>query len=109
MTGLTGDALYMNCPHCRLSIERNPHWLTIKHCPRCLGQNRTLVELFKSPLPAQVLYADNSLLSRGTSPVATGVADGAAPPVVMSAARPVVASGSVGRQSFAKFGRDRHV
>ena len=58
--GLTGEALYMNCPHCRLSIERNPHWLTIRHCPRCLGRNGTLVELFRSPLPAQALYGDKS-------------------------------------------------
>ena len=59
--GAAGDAVCMNCPHCRLSIERNPHWLTIRHCPRCLGRNRTLVELFNSSLPAHVLYVDKTL------------------------------------------------
>jgi hypothetical protein len=59
--GLTGDALYMNCPHYRLSIERNPHWLTIRHCPRCLGRHGTFVEMFNSPLPANVLYVDTTL------------------------------------------------
>ena len=64
MTGLpgrAGDTLYMNCPHCRLSIELNPRWLTIRHCPRCLGRNRTLVELFRFLLLADLLYADGSL------------------------------------------------
>jgi hypothetical protein len=56
-----GDALYMNCPHYRLSIELNPRWLTIRHCSRCMGRNRTLVEPFRSPLPAHLLYADGSL------------------------------------------------
>jgi hypothetical protein len=59
--GHAGDALYMTCPHCRLSIERNPQRLTIRHCPRWLGRNGTLVELFNSPLPAHVLYVDKKL------------------------------------------------
>ena len=61
MPGLADDTLYMNCPHCRLSIELNSRWLTVRHCPRCLGRNRTLVELFRAPLPAHLLYADGSL------------------------------------------------
>jgi hypothetical protein len=53
------DARYLTCPRCRLSIELKSQWLTIRHCPRCLGRNRTLVELFNSPLPADVLYGHN--------------------------------------------------
>ncbi len=33
--------------------------MTMRHCPRCLGRTRSLVELFSSPLPAAVLYADS--------------------------------------------------
>jgi hypothetical protein len=61
MTGLVSDAPYLNCPRCGLSITLKTHWLAIKHCPRCLGRHRTLVEMFRSPLPADALYANTSL------------------------------------------------
>ncbi len=55
---------FLNCPRCRLSLEMRSRWTAIRHCPRCLGRTRTLVELFSSPLAADVLYAD-SLRPRG--------------------------------------------
>jgi hypothetical protein len=58
MTGVTDDARYLTCPRCRLSIEPKSPWLTIRHCPRCLGRNRILVELFSSTVPAHILYGD---------------------------------------------------
>lgn len=38
-----------------------PHRAAIRHCPRCVGRNRLLVELFSSTLPADVLYDHSSL------------------------------------------------
>ena len=61
MPGLARDALYMNCPCCRLSIELNPRWLTVRPCSRCPGRNRTLVELFRIAAARRSLYADGSL------------------------------------------------
>jgi hypothetical protein len=50
---------YLNCPRCGLSIALRSR-LVIRHCPRCLGRTRTVVELFSSQLPTDVLYANNS-------------------------------------------------
>ena len=52
---------FLNCPRCGLSIALRPRWLANPHCPRCLGRNSTIVELFSSGLPADALYHDNSL------------------------------------------------
>lgn len=62
MTDLAVDARaatsFLNCPRCGLSVEVRSRWMAIKHCPRCLGRARTLVELFSSSLPVEVLYAE---------------------------------------------------
>jgi hypothetical protein len=66
---LTDDAMsdartvapYLNCPRCGLSIRPRTAWLAISHCPRCIARSRTLVELFRSRLPAEVLYASHLL------------------------------------------------
>jgi len=60
---------YLNCPRCGLSIARSSRWAAITHCPRCAGRGRTIVALFSSRLPADLLYADGSL------PHANAVAD----------------------------------
>jgi Zn-finger nucleic acid-binding protein len=69
MTDVTGDARYLTCPRCRLSIEPKPQWLTIRYCPRCLGRSRTLVELFRSTVPAHVLYSDHPAPRSQTSAI----------------------------------------
>jgi hypothetical protein len=38
-----------------------PYRAAIRHCPRCVGRNSLIVELFSSTLPADVLYDENSL------------------------------------------------
>ncbi len=53
-------ASYLNCPRCGLSIEVRSPLLAIRHCPRCIGRSRTVVELFGSGLPVDALYAENS-------------------------------------------------
>jgi hypothetical protein len=64
-TGSRSDARpsapYLNCPRCGLSIEVRSRWLAIRHCPRCVARTRTVVELFSSGLPADALYAFDSL------------------------------------------------
>jgi hypothetical protein len=57
--GARAATSFLNCPRCRLSLEVGSRWMAIRHCPRCLGRTRTLVELFSSPLPAGALYADS--------------------------------------------------
>ncbi len=52
---------HLNCPRCGLSIAVRPHRAAIRHCPRCVARSRVIVELFTSTLPADVLYAENSL------------------------------------------------
>jgi hypothetical protein len=52
---------HLNCPRCGLSIEVRPHRTAIRHCPRCVGRSRLIVELFSSTLPADVLYDESSL------------------------------------------------
>jgi hypothetical protein len=52
------DSRYLNCPRCGLSIAVRSRWLAIKHCPRCVARQRTVVELFGSRLPARVSYAE---------------------------------------------------
>jgi hypothetical protein len=37
------------------------HRAAIRHCPRCVGRSRVIVELFSSPLAADVLYDENSV------------------------------------------------
>jgi hypothetical protein len=44
--------MYLNCPRCGLSIRRRAEWLTVEHCPRCLGRSRIAVELFVSSRPS---------------------------------------------------------
>jgi len=61
---------YLNCPCCGLSVARSSHRRAIVHCSRCAGRSRTVVELFRSRLPAELLYADSAL------PHATGVPAG---------------------------------
>lgn len=38
-----------------------PHRAAIRHCPRCVGRSRIIVELFSSTLPADVLYDESTL------------------------------------------------
>jgi hypothetical protein len=52
---------HLNCPRCGLTIVPRVSWLAIRHCPRCLARTRTVVEMFSSRLPAEVLYAEGSL------------------------------------------------
>jgi hypothetical protein len=51
---------YLVCPRCRLTITPRVVWLAVTHCPRCLARSRTIVEMFSSQLPADVLYAEGS-------------------------------------------------
>jgi hypothetical protein len=55
----------LNCPRGGLSIALRSCSRPNAHCPRCLGRNGTIVELFSSRLPAGALYADNSLPRAG--------------------------------------------
>lgn len=70
MTDSTSDprpaAIYLICPRCGLSIGLRARWLAVSHCPRCIAHTRTAVELFTSQLPADLLYADNSLPAADT-------------------------------------------
>jgi Zn-finger nucleic acid-binding protein len=68
MTDVPGDARYLTCPRCKLSIEPRSRWLGIRHCPRCLGRHRALVELFRSTVPAHVLYGDHTADRRTHAP-----------------------------------------
>jgi hypothetical protein len=52
---------HLNCPRCGLSIEVRPNRAAMRHCPRCVGRSRLIIELFSSTLPADVLYDENSL------------------------------------------------
>ena len=54
---------FLNCPPRGLSVALRSRSLANTYCPRCLGRNGTIVELFSSWLPADALYAD-SLLPR---------------------------------------------
>ena len=56
---------FLNCPRCGLSISLRSRSPANAHCPRCLGRNGTIVELFSSRLPAAALDADNSLPGAG--------------------------------------------
>jgi hypothetical protein len=57
--GGDGQSL-LNCPRCGLTIKVRAPWLAIRFCPRCLARTHTVAELFSSPLPQEVLYADAS-------------------------------------------------
>jgi hypothetical protein len=48
-----------------LSISLRSRSPANAHCPRRLGPNGTIVELFSSRLPARALDADNSLPQAG--------------------------------------------
>jgi Zn-finger nucleic acid-binding protein len=39
---------YLNCPHCGLSAALSEQWLVADHCPRCVANTRTLVNLVVS-------------------------------------------------------------
>jgi hypothetical protein len=51
---------FLNCPRCGLTIKLRAPWLAIRLCPRCLARSQSVVELFTSALPAEVLYAEGS-------------------------------------------------
>jgi len=51
---------FLNCPRCGLTIKLRASWLAIRFCPRCLARSQSVVELFSSALPAEVLYAEGS-------------------------------------------------
>ncbi len=80
MTDIAFDAraatFFLNCPRCGLSVEVRSRWMAIRHCPRCLGRARTLVELFSSSLPAEALYAEGL---RPRAAVGLNAPPGAAP------------------------------
>jgi hypothetical protein len=58
-----------------------PYRAAIRHCPRCVGRNRVIVELFGSTLPAGVLYDENSLpRADGESPRSSRIAATDNPP-----------------------------
>src|ERR1700744_5441375 len=56
--GLT--IVYLNCPHCGLTITPKADWLAVEHCPRCIARRGVLVTLFASSLPVDSLYAQNA-------------------------------------------------
>ncbi len=47
-----GLMLYRHCPRCRLAIRCRASYLTLEHCPRCLGRAGILTAMFTSPLNA---------------------------------------------------------
>jgi hypothetical protein len=51
----------LNCPRRGLSIARSSRRRAITHCLRCAGGSRTVVELFRSRLSADLVYADRAL------------------------------------------------
>lgn len=55
-----GGQCFLTCPRCRLTIKLRAPWLAIRFCPRCLARSETVIELFSSPVPAEMLYADGS-------------------------------------------------
>ena len=55
----------LDCPGRGLSISLRSRPVANAHCPRRLGPNGTIVELFSSRLPARALDADNSLPQAG--------------------------------------------
>jgi hypothetical protein len=38
----------LNCPRCGLVVALTPHWLALKHCPRCVASACALVEMVRS-------------------------------------------------------------
>lgn len=52
---------YLNCPRCGLSIARSSQRRAITHWLRCARRSRTVVELFRSRLSADLVYADSAL------------------------------------------------
>lgn len=52
--------LFLICPRCALSIRVRTPWLLVEHCPRCVASAHIPVRLFRSPLPAEELYANGS-------------------------------------------------
>ena len=58
---------YLNCPCCGLTITPKVRSQAIRQCPRCLARTSTTVELFSSRLPADVLYAGDSLPNGGAA------------------------------------------
>jgi hypothetical protein len=45
------DTRYVSCSRCGLSLTLKSRWPAMKHCPRCVARNRTLVELTSSAAP----------------------------------------------------------
>lgn len=48
-----GGSTRLSCPRCGLALAQRTQWLLVRHCPRCLARARTLVELHRSPPPAE--------------------------------------------------------
>ena len=57
--------MYVNCPHCQLSIKVRHPWIAPEHCPRCIGRSRLASPMFQSPLPYRLLAEDPSALPAG--------------------------------------------
>ena len=60
--------LLLDCPRCGLSLLVQPHRAAIRHCPRCVGRNRLIVELSSSRAPAEMLHT-NLRRARPPAPV----------------------------------------
>jgi uncharacterized paraquat-inducible protein A len=46
---------YLNCPHCRLSLNTAAVDAIIEHCPRCEARLGEVRRLFLSPLPHRLM------------------------------------------------------
>jgi len=42
---------YVSCSRCGLSLTLKSGWPAMKHCPRCVANHHTLVEISNSPAP----------------------------------------------------------
>lgn len=60
MAGQEGGGMFLNCSHCRLSIQMRSASIQMEHCPRCLARARLLKPLFRSPLPLTALRSAGS-------------------------------------------------
>ena len=70
-TAASADAaVYLNCPRCGLSIRRRVDWLTVEHCPRCVGRAGLLVDLFVSARPNVDWYRQRPEPDANPAPIA---------------------------------------
>lgn len=75
--------MFLNCPRCGLSIRKRadrPEWLTLEHCPRCLGRARIPVKLVSATGPGSDWHR-SSAISAGGQRISP------APPTMSRAAR----------------------